>query len=954
MNQAREKKTNKKKWYRGILFLLMGVGLISAILVWIKTRRKTPKIHGDVAEKPFGFSTMGLRDEEVAERRTDSRIKARLLAEQREQILQGTRRVFSIFNVTMLVLAVSQFMLKNFWGGMGTLGALLLNVVVSLYQQYKSSRMIGALLTMARPTATAIRNGSLVNIDVDRVVIDDVLIVGVGDEILAKGVLLEAKNFLVDESHIVPDGGHITKEINDTVRPGSFCQRGWAVYRVEQYPDEIHREEISIAATSLTEINTPLQKTIRTLLYSLLIIAGIFYGIILMEALRVDVFSEELLTMYQQVVSIIFSIAPAGLIFMIVVNYAVGSGQIAKSGALLRNSLAVESLAQITSLCLMRRGSTDALGIKLEMINTSAEESISTEGRARQVLGNYAHSTQDVQFPLSVMQFVLEGEPRQVEQKARYLSLLGWEAMTFISDDLRGTYVIGDAQVLAPYLANVNMPNKNDPTEALAEESKENWYTRLTGRITRRNNDSEKQNDKKNTQANLPLNNRKEGNSTQPDREADVQLSPPKKLYRRIAAMFGDDNSTEPNDNAVDAQEESDEILSLLFAYSPQIQPLYNNDMTPQCPTDLITVCDIIFVKEIRQEIRNTVDLIIESGTEIKVLTTEEPAVALTLTTELGLITEDTKVKYITGENFDQMVDENGVEIIHENMVFTQLKTAQMVRVVNELQNQGGFVAVRGNTIADLPVMSQADLRITNRGSTPMVLSKADIIIMENSPEVLPNLILQGQKIVQSVIDMLKLNLTEIGYLLAILIIMFITGTRNFIYQSIHGGLIGIVGIVIPSFFITLWSSTIKFSRRKIKDQLGSFVLPAAGVITLFIIAMFFIIRWQGGDSSYSQQLITHFLLLVGLFLVVLTQPPHKIFSVDGVVYKDWRITKVTIVLFVLFNMVTFLPLFQKYMHVNPLKSIFHYLIIWAFAFLSTMVTVYCQRLVRKTGAGKA
>lgn len=924
-----------------MLFALMGFGVVTAIILWLKRRATRKQVVSPGLGKPQKDLTFGLTDAEAEERRSDSRIKARMLAEQREQILQGTRRVFSIFNITMLVLAVSQLLLKNYWGALGTFGALVLNISLSLYHQARSAREVGRLLSKARPDATAIRNGALKTIDQDDIVIGDVLVVGVGDEIFTRGTILQASNFLVDQSRIVPDGGHVEKTTNDPVLPGTFCERGWAAYRVESYPGDVRRDEISLAATSLSDINTPLQKSIRVLLFGLLVIAGVFYAIILAETLRFDVFPAELLPMYREVLSLIFSIAPAGLLFMIVVNYALGSATIAKSGVLLRNSYAIESLAQTTSMCIMRRGNHDAVGLKIEMVRTEDEEMLFSESRARQLLGSYAHSVGELQFPGSVMQASLEGDARQIDQQARYLSLLGWEAVTFSSPDLRGTFVIGDPQKLTP---NLTRPISEVSVEESLDEEKEtgggNFFSRLTQRLGARNSAKGKAEGQGESLI-FTSGEDSEDTLTVPEKVSDA-------LYQRVQMLFGDSDKEEAVSEKVETAESSGEVFRLLFAYSPVKQELINSNHIPVCPENLTPVCYIIFVSEARPEMQRTVDGLKESSAAIKVFTTEAPDIALGLAAELGLVDETSPDSVISGEEFDDVVAEKGAEVFKETVVYSQLSSDQTLDVIRGLQSQGEFVAVRGNTISDLPVMTQADLRISTRGSSPLVLSKTDIVIMNNSPDSLPLLLQTGQRIVQSVMDMLKLNISEIGYLLILLILMFITNNRFFVYQPIHGTLVGTASIVIPSFFITLWQSTIKFNRLKMRKQIYGFVLPAMLTISLFVLTGFLVARGIGVRLSYRQQLITHFLLLVGLFQVVVLQPPLRIFSIDGVVYKDWRLTKVVIVLYVLVTLLTFVPLFQKYMHFRPLQPFFHYLIIWGLFALWAYITMTIWRYVWK------
>jgi hypothetical protein len=137
---------------------------------------------------------------------------------------------------------------------------------------------------------------------------------------------------------------------------------------------------------------------------------------------------------------------------MIVINYAVGSADIARSDALVRNSMDIESLAQVSTICLIRHGGVTGVTIQLEMLPSSTGSPLLSENRVYQALGNYVYSVHGDKFPLTILKEALEGEQRSINQQASYLSIYGWEAATFTSADMPGSYVIGNPEVLKPYL----------------------------------------------------------------------------------------------------------------------------------------------------------------------------------------------------------------------------------------------------------------------------------------------------------------------------------------------------------------------------------------------------------------------------------------------------------------------------------------------------------------------
>ena len=183
------------------------------------------------------------------------------------------------------------------------------------------------------------------------------------------------------------------------------------------------------------------------------------------QVIRADFLPPTIMAAYRDVMSVIFSIAPGGLFFMIVINYAVGSADITRVGALVRNSQTIESLAHVSTVCLIRRGGVADLKIEVEMIPSESEVPALPENRVYQLLGNYVQSIPGDKYPLDILKERLEGEQRSFEHQVGYLSIYGWEAATFSSTDMPGSYVIGYPEVLKPYSGETK-PVKADNEKA--------------------------------------------------------------------------------------------------------------------------------------------------------------------------------------------------------------------------------------------------------------------------------------------------------------------------------------------------------------------------------------------------------------------------------------------------------------------------------------------------------
>ncbi len=844
-------------------------------------------------KNPLNAKVSGLRHAKIAQLSMSSRKIARKSAEKKAKKAQIIKRIFSIFNLKVLIMAVTQVFLNDLGGAGITLGILLLMIVLNEVKHTRTTRQVGKLLIAARPKATVFREGRFINIDLDDVVIGDVLLVGSGDEILADGIILESDQFSVDLSLQTPAQELARNRTVDRVSAGSFCETGWAMYRVDHIPEEIDLDEISTVAAPSIEVRTPLQKGIQALLLVLLAVAGVFYTILIIELFRFEVVPPELVSIYRQAISIIFSIAPTGLLFMVVLNYAVGSAKIAKQGALIKGSHSMEVLSQVTNLLLIRKKDLSSHTLKIEMIPDQLGEFLFTETRTRQLLANYIHSMPSVQYPFSVIKGDLEGQCYPLKREARFFSALGWDAINFDSDDMPGTYVVGYPEVLQNHLSNL---------QACPE--------------TIDNQGSEKT---------LPF---------------DLQ-----KRWHRLTQPFKKHILQQENQSAEPVlkqpKNESDESLRLLFAYSPDL--LSQQSTYSQPPQGLIPICFIELIKVDHPEMKTAFQAIKDAGIALKIMSSGrvENINGLARLFEF----EDhnlLKSSVVSGQSFS-LSD-------YEKSVFFQLNSGQMLSVIENLKKHGEVVALQSGLVTDIPLMSQSDISITTIGSSQKLLATSDVILTNNSPTILPRIFKMSQNIVQNVINLLKLNLTKIAYVLILIIAMFLTGNRRFIYEPIHGTVIGIFTIALPSVFISLWTNSLKSKREGISKQLALFIIPASVTIALVIIGTFFFYQARGFLFFRIQHLVTHLLVLIGLALVVFCYPPtpsRNVFK-NGTTTRDWRMTGVALALFGGFHLLTIIPAFQMPLRLVPLVSPMDYLIIWTIGLGWGLLTQFVWYVIQR------
>lgn len=182
-----------------------------------------------------------------------------------------------------------------------------------------------------------------------------------------------------------------------------------------------------------------------------------------------------------------------------------------------------------------------------------------------------------------------------------------------------------------------------------------------------------------------------------------------------------------------------------------------------------------------------------------------------------------------------------------------------------------------------------------------------------------------------------------------LIIAMFLTGNRRFIFEPLHGSLIGIFTITLPAFFISFWSQNQSVERKNIRIQLTQFVFPAALTITIAVIGTYLFFDGQGYSFFRIKHIITHFLVLIGLMLVVFCYPPTLWRTGNGTRSSNWRWTIASMLLLIIFIALTYFRPFQYFFRLFPLISIADYFLVGGIGLAWGMLTVFLLHLTRST-----
>jgi Ca2+-transporting ATPase len=243
-----------------------------------------------------------------------------------------------------------------------------LSVSISIVQEIRSERVLDALRAMTSPRALVIRDGARRRIPGRDVVRGDVLVVVEGDRVPADGVLLEARDLLVDESMLTGESVAVAKrartsDSEEMARPGgdnlpvvfsgSLVVRGTGVALVQATGSTAEIGRIGKSLASIDAATPRLSLETRRLVrwFALAGVTASIMAVLIYGLLRGSWLEAALAG-----IALGMSMLPEEFPLVLAVFMTMGAWRISQVRVLTRRAAAIETLGSATVLCTDKTG----------------------------------------------------------------------------------------------------------------------------------------------------------------------------------------------------------------------------------------------------------------------------------------------------------------------------------------------------------------------------------------------------------------------------------------------------------------------------------------------------------------------------------------------------------------------------------------------------------------------
>jgi Ca2+-transporting ATPase len=396
----------------------------------------------------------GLSSEEVTSSRTKNGTNS-LEHQEKNHFLMSLLEMVKEPMFLLLVAAASIYYISGDYGdGIFMTVAIFLVAAISLFQEARSRNAIETLKKLSQPKSKVIRNGELIEIPSEEIVLGDFIQVEEGTFIPADANIIQSNDFSVNESILTGESLSVFKNEtseNKTIYQGTTVATGLAIGEVIAIGNQTNLGKIGKSIATIVEEKTPLQIQINNFVTKMSVIGLVVFLIVW----AINYYhSRVVLDSLLKALTIAMSVIPEEIPVAFASFMALGAWRLMKMGIITKQTKTVETLGSATVICTDKTGTITENKMSLAQLYVfKSDEIIDTKNslslEAIEVLKDAMWSSEPI--PFDTMELAiheayakLDSADERPNFKLVHEYPLGGKPpmMTHIFEDSKGTKII--------------------------------------------------------------------------------------------------------------------------------------------------------------------------------------------------------------------------------------------------------------------------------------------------------------------------------------------------------------------------------------------------------------------------------------------------------------------------------------------------------------------------------
>ena len=376
---------------------------------------------------------IGLTKEEVEERIKENKLNYDTSLPTKSIKTIVRENIFTLFNLINILLGVAVFCVGSY-KNLLFLIVIFCNTAISIIQEINSKRAVDKLSILAQAKVNCIRDGEKQEIGINSIVLDDLLMLETGNQIVADSIILEGE-VEVNESFITGESDVIYKRKGDTLLSGSFVVSGKCKAEVIHIGDENYTSKISSGAKYVKKVNSEIMKSLNGII-KIVSIAIVPIGILLFFN-QLGLTENSFKNAVVNTVAAIIGMIPEGLVLLTSTVLAVSVIRLSKRKVLVQELYCIETLARVDTLCLDKTGTITEGTME---VNDIIEITKSKE-ELEEILSEISSASDDNNSTIEAIRAKYKNKQKwKVINKIPFSSQKKWSGVCFKD---KGSYIIG-------------------------------------------------------------------------------------------------------------------------------------------------------------------------------------------------------------------------------------------------------------------------------------------------------------------------------------------------------------------------------------------------------------------------------------------------------------------------------------------------------------------------------
>jgi len=341
------------------------------------------------------------------------------------------------------------------------------NSAIGIVQELRAKRTLDRLAVLTTPHATAVRDGTEIEIDVAKVVLDDLLLLRAGDQVPADGIVADSQGLEIDESLLTGESLPIAKAPRDEVRSGSIVVAGSGRAVVTAVGADSYAARLAAEARKFTVTRSELVAGTNRLLRWISVMLLVVGPVLLWSQFRSpdNPGWREAAT---GTVAALVGMVPEGLVLLTSLAFMVAVLSLARRSTLVQELRAVEGLARVDVVCLDKTGTLtygDPRFDRLEVCSGSADDG--SDDDVRQALGLLCAG--DGNATALALREAFPDTTWRAVAAVPFSSARKWSAVTAAG---HGSWVLGAPELLFPNPAGDRQTSARERADTIASQGR--------------------------------------------------------------------------------------------------------------------------------------------------------------------------------------------------------------------------------------------------------------------------------------------------------------------------------------------------------------------------------------------------------------------------------------------------------------------------------------------------